>query len=465
MKLRSIRSRIQIWYGLILLVLSGGVVAAFSVIEYRGRIVQVDADIKQLMTASMPHVRSKDKRPRPAGRGLNWGMQMEVRDGLLILDDSAFFLLGWERYEELILSTNNLPEILVPYAEDTSVGNDFEAMTLHGYRVVRINDRYHRDSLLMWAGYDLSALHAAMRPFILKASGVALIAWVVVMAAGWWIVGYGLRLIDSIRSSAERIEGGAFHERIDIKETQNELSALAIYLNRSFDRLEAAYRQQVLFTAEATHELRTPLTVVLSRAQLVLREEGDAASYREALQDCVDSTKHMAGLVEGLQAIAQMDAEVEDLDKQPADLLELADDMVELMGALAAEASITLVKELQSCPCEFDISKMQQVLMNLIGNAIKYGRPEDRVMIRTYQKGNCAFIEVEDTGVGISAEDLPYIFDRFYRVDKTRMTQERATGLGLTICRNIVEAHGGAVEVSSQVDEGTRFTVRLPEHS
>ncbi len=240
------------------------------------------------------------------------------------------------------------------------------------------------------------------------------------------------------------------------------MGRLAGVLNSTFGRLEAAFAHQARFTSDASHELRTPVSVILSQTQSALTRERSAAEYRDALQACQRAAQRMRKLTESLLELARLDAGQEPMRRQPFDLARVTRECVEMVRPLAAERGVQLHCELSPVQCPGDAERISQVATNLLSNAICFNRPGREVRISTRPEDGHAVLIVADTGQGIPAEDLPHIFERFYRVDKARSGTQGRTGLGLAISKAIIDAHSGVIEVSSQPGAGSAFKVKLP---
>lgn len=456
--LRSIRGRIQLWYGLVLLAVVAGFVGAICHREYRAKIARTDGSLQQILLVAIASEREGGVRSyHSPGR---WGIDFERVGERVELGGEGFFLKAWDGEGRVVMATEFQPLAMAEVADDPKPLRDFRPRIRRGLRMVRVEGGQLGEPM-MWAGYDLEPLRADLRPFFVKVAVVGILIWVGVMGAGWLIIGRALKVIGRMREAAEKIERGEFQERIEVDGTRTELGELAGFLNRTFDRLEGAFRRQVRFTADASHEMRTPLAAILSRGQLALRRERTAAEYREALEACVGSARHLSGLVEGLQRLSVADAGELRLALEERDLAELGREVCELVGALAEEKGIVLVEELELARGSFDEEQMRQVLLNLLGNALVYCGEGDEVRVRTGSGPQGIFLEVADTGPGISVEHLPLLFDRFYRVDAARAGRDGHAGLGLAICKSITEAHGGEIAVESEVGVGTRFLVRV----
>ena len=282
------------------------------------------------------------------------------------------------------------------------------------------------------------------------------------LAGGWWVATRAIRPIEAISATAVKIAGGDLSQRINAADTESELGRLAGVLNSTFARLDAAFTQQARFTSDASHELRTPVSVIISQTQTALSRERPSAEYREALEACQRAARRMKTLTESLLELARLDAGQEPMRKELFDLLRVAGECVEMVRPLAADRGIQIHCDVASIECLGDAGRIGQVVTNLLTNAIHFNRDQGEVRLAARPEGGAILLSVADTGQGIPAEDLPHLFERFYRVDKSRTRIQGRNGLGLAICKAIVDAHGGSIEVSSQPDAGSTFTVKLP---
>ena len=318
----------------------------------------------------------------------------------------------------------------------------------------------HGEALLI--GRSMAPDLAAMRRLALWlfAAGTGVLA--IGLAGGWWLATRAIRPIEDISATAIKIAAGDLSQRINASDTESELGRLAGVLNSTFARLEAAFAHQVRFTSDASHELRTPISVILSQTQTALSRERSASEYRDTLEACQRAAQRMRKLAESLLELARLDAGQQQMKHEALDLSRVARESAELVGPLAAERGIELQCELPIVQCVGDAEKLGQVVTNLLSNAIHFNREKGQVRLSTSAENGTACLTVSDTGGGIPDEDIPHIFERFYRVDKSRSRIQGRTGLGLAICKAIVEAHGGTIDVSSQPGQGSTFVVKLP---
>jgi two-component system OmpR family sensor kinase len=233
-------------------------------------------------------------------------------------------------------------------------------------------------------------------------------------------------------------------------------------LNSTFARLEAAFANQARFTSDASHELRTPVSVILTQTQTALSRERSAAEYREALEACQRSAQRMRRLAESLLELARLDSGQETMKRERFDLPAVVRESVELIGPLAELRGIEIRCDLAPAECVGDATRIGQVVTNLLANAIHFNRDQGTVSVKTGTQDGQATLVVADTGIGIPAEDLPHVFERFYQVDKSRSRLQGHTGLGLAISKAILEANHGTIAIASEPEKGSTVTVKLP---
>jgi len=485
MFLKSVRWRLQIWYGAILTVL----VAAFGVTAYefeRSRQMrQIDEELEQrvgfLLRSLVAHHPRGDGPPGgPPPEGERRGLPRDGEQGgpgpakpgeMALISDGALFDAGnstksfyyiiWRRDgPELDRSTNAPTGLTIPGREDTPL---LSSIRTRG--TVREMYQFTPPGECVMAGrsieHDLAEMRLMAWWFTGLGGGIVLLG----LAGGWWLAGRAIRPIDQISATAGKIATGDLSRRISTEDTDSELGRLVSVLNSTFARLEAAFAQQGRFTSDAAHELRTPIAVMLTQTQTALKRERSAAEYRETVEVCHRAAKRMRKLIELLLALARMDAGEEPMKRRQYDLLQIAQDCVELVRPLGEERGI--IVRCEGTPCENfgDPTRLAQVITNLLTNSIHYNKDHGEVLAMVSERDGRAVLTVTDTGIGIGPEDLPHVFERFYRADKSRTGAGGRTGLGLAISKAIIESHGGVIEVTSQVGKGSVFTVRLPKQT
>jgi two-component system OmpR family sensor kinase len=311
-------------------------------------------------------------------------------------------------------------------------------------------------------GRDISQDLLVLRHFAWTLVGACAGLLLLGLSGGWWISSRTLRPIADISAAAARIAGGDLSQRIETRSAGSELDRLTFVLNETFARLEAAFTRQTRFTADAAHELRTPVSVILTHVQNGLSSGCPNEEHRAAFEASHRAAQRMRKLIESLLALARIDSGSAGLEHGPCDLSQIAGETLAVLSPLADREGIALTTDLKPAPCQGNAEQLGQVVCNLVSNAINYNRPGGSIQVVCMTAGSNIVLAISDTGQGISAEDLPHLFERFYRVDKVRSSTTGRTGLGLAICKAIVEAHGGTLKVSSTLGQGSTFTVHLP---
>jgi signal transduction histidine kinase len=239
---------------------------------------------------------------------------------------------------------------------------------------------------------------------------------------------------------------------------RDEIGNLTMVLNRNLERLERLFHARQRFLADVSHELRTPLTTIRGNVDL-MRRIGEADP--EILDVVQEELERMTRLVGDLMLLARADTGGLPIQRQSVELDTLFLDVYRQVRSIDHDVQIT-VEEVDQVGVLGDSDRLKQLILNLVDNAIKYTPPGGKVMMSLSKEDGRSELVVKDTGIGIPAEDLPHIFDRFYRVDKARTRVQGGSGLGLSIAKWIVEAHNGRIEVESEVGKGTTFRVYLP---
>jgi signal transduction histidine kinase len=281
------------------------------------------------------------------------------------------------------------------------------------------------------------------------------------LAAGWTFRRYGTPLVE-VMAAADAVADGDLSVRVS-EQAPGEIGRLARSFNRMTAELERAEQQRRNLTADVAHELRTPLHIIQGNLEGVL--DGVYQPIPEHIAATLEETRLLARLVDDLQTLSLAEAGQLPLHRLRISAIDLLDDAATGFTGQAAEAGVTLEVVANSPPDELlvdvDPYRMGQVLNNLISNALRYTPGGGKITLSAALVEGRARLGVEDSGPGIPSEDLPYVFDRFWRGDRAR--QRRAgSGLGLAIARQLVQAHGGSIEVDSQLGEGARFFVTLP---
>ncbi|MBQ7137422.1 MAG: HAMP domain-containing histidine kinase [Clostridia bacterium] len=269
--------------------------------------------------------------------------------------------------------------------------------------------------------------------------------------------------IRDITELASTLSASNLSNRINIAGTKNELKDLAVVINSMLDRIERSYNSQKQFVSDASHELRTPIAVLQGYINMLSRwGKSDPEVLDEGINAIAQETQSMKELVESLLFLARHDKKTLMMEMERFDALDMLTELHREAAMVTPEDTFMLTAT-ESCPMEGDRSMVKQVMRILCDNAVKYTPKGGVVTIGIERKPGWVTLSVQDNGPGISQEDLPKIFDRFYRADAARKSENGGHGLGLSIARIIVMAHGGKLRVRSKVGVGSTFYVDLPE--
>lgn len=329
---------------------------------------------------------------------------------------------------------------------------------------------------VLQVGTSLDNIDRALQQLLTILGLGGIIAIILSAGLGFLLADRAMTPIDRITQTALEITRTEdLSRRIQQIGPQDEVGRLATTFNEMLDRIERLFRTQKRFIGDVSHELRTPLTVIRGNIDILRRvntttrqpvtvgpDGGD--SHQQVLDESLvaieQETDRMARLINDLLLLAQADAGVQ-LHQEPVEIDSLLVDVCQQGQAISDSVEIQLAVQDRGVVAG-DSDRLRRLLLNLVDNAIKYTPEGGQVTLGLDREDGWVRIDITDTGVGIPPEDLPHIFDRFYRVDKARTRQRGGTGLGLSIARWIADVHGGHIDVESQVGEGTTFTVWLP---
>lgn len=282
---------------------------------------------------------------------------------------------------------------------------------------------------------------------------------------GWWLAGRVLAPVRAMVEAANRIEAENLADRLPEPPRNDELGRLARTFNQLLDRLQAAFQRERRFTADISHDLRTPLALIKSNIEVALNRPRSVEELRATLAEADSQIDRLTGLLDAALTLARVDSGQLRERFVRLDLSELLTDLVETSAAYAQEECS------QALTCDIpsqlwvrgDRDYLTRLFLNLLDNAMQYTPAGGAIRVSAVAAGEQIAVTVADTGQGIAPQDLPHVFDRFYRADKARTGGGRDhAGLGLSIAQVIARAHGGEITVESTVGQGSRFTVRLP---
>ena len=290
---------------------------------------------------------------------------------------------------------------------------------------------------------------------------IFVIMMVTIVILVFLLSGWLTKPIEDLTVAIRRMGTRGYGVRVKVSGT-DEMTELGNAFNRMSERIEDHNRVRDEFIANASHELKTPLSTMKLLSETILYQDNpDPAMMKEFFGDVNHEVDRLSRIVTELLRLVQEDAGTQELLPECMRLDALADRVCKRLSPLAMDKGIKLKTELLPACVRADVARMEQVVINLVENAIKY-TDAGSVRVRVFTEENEAVFQVSDTGIGIPAEAMAHLFERFYRVDKARSRSTGGTGLGLSIAEKIVALHGGYIKVSSKMGEGSTFTVRLP---
>jgi heavy metal sensor kinase len=459
----NLRTRLTLLYasllGVALLLYAGGVSALFL----RNLRSQLDASLDRDVE-TIEGALSVDE---------NGWLHISSREGEAGDDDPdrGYFLEVWSTDGKLLYRTEQLNNQALGPVREASAGllhPPPHSIQLDSGMRLRSISRFHhlengRAVVVRLAISEEPLWHEFQVMVTILGLGLPLIVLLVAFT-GYLVAARALKPVDSMAQRAAQITAEQLNDRLQIENPNDELGQLGTAFNATLARLERSFDQLRRFTADASHELRTPLTAIQSVGEVSLRVTGNVNHYRDAIGSMLEETNRLAELVDSLLTMARADAGRVQLHRSDVNLFELADESVGLLEVLAEEKQQTVqVLGERSIMVNADRTLLRQAIVNLLHNAVKYSPEHSTVRVRVWETEKDAILEVQDRGPGIAQEHRERVFERFYRVDKSRTRGGGGAGLGLSIAKWAVSMHAGAIELQSEPDHGSTFRICIPK--
>ncbi|MFZ0951237.1 MAG: heavy metal sensor histidine kinase [Candidatus Sulfotelmatobacter sp.] len=463
----SLAFRLTAWY-----VLAGLALVVFTSASLYFLLVTELKKSADLFLADKIHVLRTMLQERPDDRD---GLREEIE-----LESAA------RRYEQFyirLLDERNVPILTTPgMAEQLDLPQLIARTQSHLQRAQTIPGRNGRLFLVMSAAMpvgssaqtdtaqiaiDISQQEALLARYRHRFGLILLGTLAIFPLVGYQIARRGIRPVREIAMTARHISSTNLNERIQPEGYPSELASLAATFNRMLDGLEESFERISRFSADIAHDLRTPVNNIRGEAEVALARARTVEEYRDVLGSCLEEAVRLSDLIGDLLFLARAESPLAHPRRESINVGELLSGIREYYEAPAAERGVSLSTAVPSEPviAQLDRSLLQRAVGNLVSNALAHTPSGKSVVLGASVEPAAVRIEVSDDGVGIPAEALPRVFDRFFRVDQSRSQASGGTGLGLAIVQSIMLLHGGNVEIASEVGQGTRVTLRLPVSS
>ena len=466
MAFKSIRSRLTAWYILLL----GIILILFSVFLNYFLSKRLYESVDNSLTVSATVVATSavmqfNRSPLP---GIDQFFEQFMGAGNLNKFYRIYDGSGNVGSRSNNIDASKFPLSQVAYADALSGTNSYETFLVDGKHPIRVITmpilREKKLVNLVQVGTSLEAVKETLRNLriFLFTAVPSVLVFATLFAR--FLARRALKPISKIIKTARDIgQGQELSQRIPVFKVKDELGQLALTFNEMMDRLENSFAQMRQFSSDASHELRTPLTVLQGQNELVLSKLRDPKEYQEVIISNLEEIKYMSKVLEDLFVLSRSDENQVLLNYKRMDLRDLVEEVCRHAEILAEEKDISIVIAfLEQVKINGDEVRLRQMVWNILHNGIKYTQPGGELKVSLLEESGFALLSIQDTGIGIPEKDLPFIFDRFYRVDKARSKDEGGSGLGLSICRHIAEAHKGEIKVESKPGLGTRFKIHIP---
>jgi heavy metal sensor kinase len=390
----------------------------------------------------------------------------------IIIDEQGHFMEGSPTYEEQfgidplsrIRSVLKSPEA---FFRET-VGKDGRPYMIRAGFVYNemARDENHQHKYFVAIARSIYNSRKLLQQFTWLCLAIIPLASIAGGLLGWITAGRALNPVMEVARTAQRISGSNLSMRIPLRGAHDELDYLIATFNQMISRLESSFTQIRQFSIDVSHELRTPITIIRGQLEVALFTAQTTEQYRDAIVSSLQDIERMSQIVRALLLLSQAETGQVVLQKSSLDLAAVVNDIAEQFEIPAEGAQVRLLVSGADQPLPFEADRVQieRMLSNLLSNAVKFTPEGGEVRVTLAKRNGDVELIVEDTGVGIPADHLPHIFDRFYRVGSpsASASPERGLGLGLSFVAWIAKAHGGSVKVESEPRKGTRFIILLP---
>lgn len=458
MKRLNVRWRLTLWYGAVLTAVVIGFGAMVYAMTHRHLMARTDFELDEELSELALEVRLSRN-------------DDDLREQLdhRFFQHASFDFQVSKLGNPPLFRSERLMETSLPTPRGDWSNSDetiSETHLLPGLGEMRVTSRRAagpHGNYLVQATMSLVPNHEELRAVLTTLLTAGPLAIAAALAGGYFLARRALAPVDRMATTAEQISGTRLDTRIEVINPDDELGRLARTFNSMLDRLQRAVEELRRFTADAAHELRTPLSVLQTEAEVALRMPRSAEEYRRVVEVTLSESRRLARLADRLLVLCRHDAGLQPMRHEDVPLDALVRDVADQIRVAAAERGVSLeVGPLREWIVDGDDIQLSQLLFNLLDNAIKFTQRGGSVRVQGEQFDDHVRLSISDTGMGIPPADLPHVFERFYRIDKSRNGQTGGAGLGLAISKAIVESHHGSITITSTPFVGTRVQVVLP---
>ena len=482
MHLRSLRFKLTLWYVLIL----GILLISFSTFLYFTLSKSLYRDVDNKLKALAELIASESSSPLSK---FSFGSIDQALEASMNLKPIGKFIQVLDESGNIGRKSDNLRNVQLPISLNALKNASKGLITFETNRTVEntplrimtfpVVENSHVTKIVQIAS-SLEGVEDALNKLFLILIIAVPSTLILASLGGQFLAHKALKPVDNITQTARMITSQNLNQRINPPKVKDEISRLIETFNEMISRLDQSFRQMKQFSSDASHELKTPLTILKGEVEVMLRRERTSQEYQQTLKSNLEEINRMSQIVEDLLTLSKADTGEIRLNKEDINLTEILNEVIAQMDRLAKSKKLHLSasNHHQDIHIFGDALRLRELFINLIENGIKYteeGGSIHIVLQKEYppltrdqsdrlerEKGEFVKIIVSDTGIGIAQKDQERIFNRFFRVDKARSREQGGSGLGLSICKWIVEAHQGKIEVESELGKGSSFVVRLP---
>lgn len=470
MRFNNLKLRISLTYSfLLMLILGTTLIASYKIIGLQLKNEIVD-DLKSkaemvnffLTQDDVIKEKSEGEHHNEGGEGSENGHRYEFRDIQLFTEgsDKNIVLLVYSEGQLKYMTESYKNSYLVTSPVDIPDG---EVIDIDYSGIPFCLTAIDMSEFKVYIGYKVSELEELQNKLMNIFLLIFPIGVILSFIFGYLVTQRSMNIVQIISETAQFITSQNLNKRIDEPKSKDEITTLIITLNSMIDRLEKSFNQATQFSQDAAHEIRTPLTIIRGEIEELIESNILDNNTSKTLENTLEEIQYLTSISERLLLIHKMDTNNIKYHFEPVDLSALMVEIAQDAEIISANKSIEISLQ-NSKDVIFRGNKelITRLLWNITDNAIKYNKPSGSISYELRKELNNILIIIKDSGIGIPADDIPKIFDRFYRVDKSRSRRLGGSGLGLSICSWIAELHDGKIQVESKVDIGTEFTIILP---